>query len=74
MLEKEPRLEALTLFEALQEQHPKVYDDKLRTVQRRVSDWKATQGKPKEVMFKIHHEPGEMGGAIGILCKREKGQ
>ena len=61
MLEKEPRLEALTLFEALQEQHPKVYDDKLRTVQRRVSDWKATQGKPKEVMFKIHHEPGEMG-------------
>ena len=61
MLEKEPRLEALTLFEALQENHPKRYDDKLRTVQRRVSKWKATQGKPKEVMFKIHHEPGQMG-------------
>jgi transcriptional regulator with XRE-family HTH domain len=61
MLEKEPRLEALTLFEALQEQHPNLYDDKLRTVQRRVSDWKATQGKPKEVMFKIRHEPGQMG-------------
>jgi hypothetical protein len=61
MLEKEPRSEALTLFEALQEQHPNLYDDKLRTVQRRVSDWKATQGKPKEVMFKICHEPGQMG-------------
>ena len=61
MLEKEPRLEPLTLFEALQENHPKRYDDKLRTVQRRVSKWKATQGKPKEVMFKIHHEPGQMG-------------
>jgi hypothetical protein len=60
-LEKEPRLEALTLFEALQENHPKLYDDKLRTVQRRVSEWKAAHGKPKEVMFKIHHEPGQMG-------------
>jgi hypothetical protein len=61
MLEKEPRLEALTLFEALQEQHPNLYDDKLRTVQRRVRDWKAAHGKPKEVMFKIRHEPGHMG-------------
>lgn len=61
MLEAEPRLEALTLFETLQERHPNCYDDKLRTVQRRVSQWKAAQGKPKEVMFKIHHEPGAMG-------------
>jgi transcriptional regulator with XRE-family HTH domain len=61
MLEKEPRLEALSLFEALQERHPNLYDDTLRTVQRRVSKWKATQGKPKEVMFKIQHEPGVMG-------------
>lgn len=61
MLEKEPRLEALTLFEVLQERYPHQYDDKLRTVQRRVSKWKATHGKPKEVMFKIHHEPGQVG-------------
>lgn len=61
MLESEPRLEATTLFETLQENHPGQYDDKLRTVQRRVSKWKATHGKPKEVMFKIQHEPGVMG-------------
>lgn len=61
MLEGEPRLEATTLFEALQERYPGEYDDKLRTVQRRVSQWKASQGKPKEVMFKLRHEPGEMG-------------
>lgn len=60
-LEAEPRLEAMTLFEILQELHPGQYDDKLRTVQRRVSKWKATHGKAKEVMFKIRHEPGEMG-------------
>ena len=61
MLEKEPRLEALTLYEVLQERYPTLYDDKLRTLQRRVSNWKAAQGKPKEVMFKIQHNPGEMG-------------
>ena len=61
MLAAEPRLEALTLFEILQETYPAQYDDKLRTIQRRVSKWKASQGKAKEVMFKIHHEPGEMG-------------
>lgn len=61
MLEKEPRLEAWTLYEVLQERYPTLYDDKLRTLQRRVSKWKAARGKPKEVMFKIQHNPGEMG-------------
>jgi len=51
----------MTLFEGLQERYPGQYDDKLRTVQRRVDQWKAKQGKPKEVMFKIQHPPGAMG-------------
>jgi hypothetical protein len=61
MLEREPRLEPTTLFETLQELYPGQYDDKLRTVQRRVEHWKAKHGKPKEVMFKIQHVPGELG-------------
>jgi hypothetical protein len=61
MLEGEPRLAPITLFEALQELYPGGYDDKIRTVERRVKDWKAKQGKPKEVMFKIQHEPGNRG-------------
>lgn len=61
MLEREPRLEPTTLFETLQELYPGQYDDKLRTVQRRVERWKAKHGKPKEVMFKIQHAPGELG-------------
>jgi hypothetical protein len=61
MLEREPRLAPITLFEALQELYPGQYDDKIRTVERRVKDWKAKQGKPKEVMFKIQHEPGVLG-------------
>ena len=61
LLELEPRLEPTTLFEILQERHPGQYDDKLRTLQRRVERWKAQHGKPKAVMFKIQHDPGVMG-------------
>lgn len=61
MLEREPRLEPITLFETLQELCPGQYDDKLRTVQRRVELWKAKQGKAKEVMFKIEHPVGGLG-------------
>ncbi|NJR37919.1 MAG: IS21 family transposase [Leptolyngbyaceae cyanobacterium CSU_1_4] len=61
MLQREPRLEPMTLFEYLQETYPGKYEGVLRTMQRRVERWKASQGKPKEVMFKIRHEPGEMG-------------
>jgi hypothetical protein len=61
MLQREPRLEPMTLFEYLQETYPGKYEGVLRTLQRRVEQWKAAQGRPKEVMFKIRHEPGEMG-------------
>jgi hypothetical protein len=61
MLEQEPRLEPMTLFEYLQEQYPGYYDSQLRTLQRRVEQWKAAHGKPKEVMFQMRHAPGEMG-------------
>lgn len=61
MLRAEPRLEPMTLFEYLQDTYPGEYEGVLRTVQRRVERWKAAEGKPKEVMFKIRHEPGEMG-------------
>ena len=50
MLEAEPRLEATTLFEALQECYPNRYDDKLRTVQRRVSKW----GSDPEVVMRFN--------------------
>lgn len=60
-LEREPRLEAMTLYEYLQERYPGKYERNLRTVQRRVSEWKAQHGIPPEVMFELRHTPGEMG-------------
>lgn len=62
MLERDAELQALTLLEWLQEQHPGQYPDKLlRTLQRRVKDWRARYGPDKEVMFPQAHGPGLRG-------------
>jgi len=62
MLEKEPRLSATTLFEALQDKYPDRYSNKRkRTFQRRVKSWKALHGPDKEVMFRQIQEPGRQG-------------
>lgn len=61
MLRKEPRLKPTTLYEYLQEQYPGEYPRVLRTLQRRVREWKAAHGESPEVMFELRHEPGLMG-------------
>lgn len=56
----EPSLEAKTLFDALRERHPDCYaEGQLRTFQRRIERWRATEGPPKEVWFAQDHRPGE---------------
>lgn len=60
MLEQTPGLEAKTLFEALCEKHPGRYEPgQLRTLQRRVRQWRAQSGPEREVMFTQAHRPGE---------------
>ncbi len=61
LLQREPRIEAMTLYEYLQEHYPGQYERNLRTLQRRVSEWKALHGAPPDVMFELRHSPGEMG-------------
>jgi len=61
MLRAEPRLKPMTLFEYLEDKYPGKYPRVLRTLQRRVSDWKALHGPSPEVMFTMRHEPGVMG-------------
>lgn len=59
-LELAPELEAKTLFEVLQENHPERYQDgQLRTLQRRIKQWRAEHGPEKEVFFPQEHRPGE---------------
>jgi hypothetical protein len=61
-LEQQPRLDATTLFEDLQERHPGQYGNgKKRTFQRRVKAWKALHGADKDVIFRQVQEPGRQG-------------
>ena len=60
-LEVNPGLEAKTLFEWLQRTYPERYGDgQLRTLQRRIKQWRALEGPAKEVFFDQHHKPGEL--------------
>lgn len=60
MLADAPELEAKTLFEWLCERHPGRYDPgQLRTLQRRIRQWRARQGPAKRVFFSQVHRPGE---------------
>jgi len=53
LLEREPSLTGTTLLEYLEEQYPGHYDQKiLRTLQRRIKQWKALNGPEREVIFR----------------------
>jgi hypothetical protein len=59
-LREEPALETKTLFELLQAEHPDRYEDgQLRTLQRRVKQWRAAQGPDRDVVLAQRHRPGE---------------
>ena len=56
------RLEAKTIIEVLAESYPGQYGEaQLRTMQRRVRQWRAMQGPPKTVYFEQEAQPGREG-------------
>ena len=59
ILQKMPSLRATTLLEELQRLHPGRYPDRLlRSLQRRVAHWRATEGPERELIFRQEHPPG----------------
>lgn len=59
-LRETPELEAKTLLAWLQEKYPGEHDDgQLRTLQRRVKQWRAAHGPEQDVVFGQQHRPGE---------------
>jgi transposase len=61
LLRSNPGLEAKTLFDHLQREHPgRFQDGQLRTLQRRVKQWRAVEGPAREVYFEQVHEPGQL--------------
>src|SRR5471032_1074396 len=64
LLEVNPGLEAKTIFEYLQRRYAgRFADGQLRTLQRRVKVWRATEGPVKEVFFAQRHPPGRLGAS-----------
>jgi hypothetical protein len=62
LLEKSPHLQARTVLEMLQKDRAESYPDTmLRTLQRRVCEWRATSGPEREIIFRQNHPPGWQG-------------
>jgi hypothetical protein len=60
-MEESPGLEAKTLFEWLQREHPGQFSDgQIRTLQRRIKLWRVTEGPAQEVYFGQVHVPGRL--------------
>jgi len=79
ILQINPGLEAKTIFEYLQSANPGGYQDsQLRTLQRKIKQWRAAEGPAKEVFFPQIHYPGELCASdfthmssLGITIQRE---
>jgi hypothetical protein len=68
-LTRNPALQAKTLFQALQRQHPGCFPDgQLRTLQRRLRQWRAECGPAKEVFFPQLHHPGRLAASDFTHC------
>ena len=73
------KLKATTIIEWLEEQHPSRFSaSQLRTLQRRLQDWRALNGPDQEVYFPQEHPPGREaqfdfthGNSLGVTVGGE---
>jgi len=69
LLEADGALNAVTLLEELQRRYPGAYGTaNLRTLQRRVRQWRAVHGPEREVYFAQEHPPGRLGLSDFTVC------
>jgi len=69
LLEVNPGLEAKTLLSHMQRQYPgRFAAGQVRTLQRRVKQWRALHGPAKEVFFAQVHEPGRLCASDFTYC------
>lgn len=61
-LQRDPALQAKTLFTILTERFPERYTPgQLRSFQRHVANWRALHGPDQDVIFEQLHQPGQRG-------------
>ena len=69
LLRGDAQLNAVTLLEELQRRHPGDYDSGvLRTLQRRMRQWRAVHGAEREVYFAQEHPPGRLALSDFTVC------
>ena len=69
LLEADAALSAVTLLEELQRRYPGGYGTgHLRTLQRRVRQWRAVHGPEREIYFAQEHPPGRLGLSDFTVC------
>jgi transposase InsO family protein len=61
MLEASPGLRPIAVFEEMQRRHPELPERVRRTMERRIRQWRALNGKDRDVIFRQVQEPGRMG-------------
>ena len=67
--DRKGKLQAKTILKELRRRHPTRYaKGQLRTLQRRVRDWRALHGPDKDVMFPQEHPPGREGAFDFTHC------
>ena len=81
ILERDPAVQSITLLRHLQMIAPEAFpDDRVRrTLERRVRDWRALHGAPRDVIFRQGAEPGRMAlsdftdaGELGVTIGGER--
>lgn len=61
LLQREPGLRPIAVFEELCRSHPQLPRRVRRTLERRMRAWRAQHGAEREVIFRQLHEPGRLG-------------
>jgi transposase InsO family protein len=61
MLEAAPGVRAVAIFEEISRRHPELAPGVRRTLERRVTQWRALNGPSRDVIFRQEHPPGRMG-------------
>lgn len=64
LIQDEPRLKATTILEELQAKYPGQFQDgQVRTLQRHLRQWRASDGPDREAYFPQIHHPGDIGAS-----------
>jgi len=61
ILQSSPGIRSVALYDEMLRRHPELGMGIRRTLERRISAWRAMHGQDQEVIFRQIHEPGKLG-------------